>query len=183
MGLAISFVIAIAGAALLVFVPSCRAYSRRAEGGICTPPRARCWQWPGLVALALCAVQAVQAAAASELAAPLADTHWRLVEFQSMDYRQGVTRPGAGTSCTMRLLGNGTVAMQLNCNRANGRWKAQPGSDAHSGQFEFGPLAATRAIFFRMGRHDFRATKQGDLHRIRVGNERYEIPDAVILGG
>ncbi len=29
----------------------------------------------------------------------------------------------------------------------------------------------------------FSATKQGDLHRIHVGNERYEIADAVILGG
>jgi len=126
MGLAISFVIAIAGAALLVFVPSCRTSSRGAEGGICTPPRARCRQWPGLAALALCAVQAVQAAAGSEAAAPLADTQWRLVEFQSMDYRQGVTRPGAGTSYTMRLLGNGTVAMQLNCNRATAAGRPSP---------------------------------------------------------
>ncbi len=57
------------------------------------------------------------------------------------------------------------------------------------------PDGRTRAIFFRMGRpigadvaesegrHDFRATKDGDLHRIRIGSERYEIPDAVILGG
>jgi len=57
------------------------------------------------------------------------------------------------------------------------------------------PDGRTRAIFFRMGRplgadvaesegrRPFQATKQGDLHRIRVGNERYEIPDAVIFGG
>ncbi len=53
----------------------------------------------------------------------------------------------------------------------------------------------TRAIFFRMGRPigtdtseadgrgPFRATKEADLHRIEVGEERYEIPDAVVLGG
>jgi hypothetical protein len=29
----------------------------------------------------------------------------------------------------------------------------------------------------------FRATRQGDLNLISVGDERYEIPDAVILGG
>lgn len=29
----------------------------------------------------------------------------------------------------------------------------------------------------------FRATKESDLHSIRVGDERYEIPDAVPLGG
>ncbi len=57
------------------------------------------------------------------------------------------------------------------------------------------PDSRTRAIFFRMGRPigadvvesegrlDFRATKQGDLHRIRIGHERYEIADAVVLGG
>jgi hypothetical protein len=57
------------------------------------------------------------------------------------------------------------------------------------------PNGRTRAIFFRMGKPigadtsqadgyaEFRATKESDLHLIRVGNERYEIPDAVILGG
>jgi hypothetical protein len=53
----------------------------------------------------------------------------------------------------------------------------------------------TRAIFFRMGKPigadsseadgspEFSATKENDLHLIRVGNERYEIPDTVVLGG
>jgi hypothetical protein len=57
------------------------------------------------------------------------------------------------------------------------------------------PEGSKRAIFFRMGHplgadtseadgyHDFRAHKESDLHRIEVGPERYEIPDAVILGG
>jgi hypothetical protein len=52
-----------------------------------------------------------------------------------------------------------------------------------------------RAIYFRMGRPigadtsqadgypEFRATKERDLHIIRIGNERYEIPDSVVLGG
>ena len=57
------------------------------------------------------------------------------------------------------------------------------------------PDGRTRAIFFRMGKPigadtsqadgypEFRATKESDLHRIRVGDERYEVPDAVVLGG
>jgi Bacterial SH3 domain len=57
------------------------------------------------------------------------------------------------------------------------------------------PSGGARAIYFRMGRavgadHSeadgqrvFRAGKQNDLHVIRIGDERYEIPDAVILGG
>jgi hypothetical protein len=51
-----------------------------------------------------------------------------------------------------------------------------------------------RAIYFSMGRSigadtsqadgypEFRATKERDLHVIRIGNERYEIPDVVVLG-
>jgi heat shock protein HslJ len=57
------------------------------------------------------------------------------------------------------------------------------------------PGGRTRAIFFRMGKPigadtsqadgypEFRTTKENDLNMIRIGNERYEIPDAVILGG
>lgn len=53
----------------------------------------------------------------------------------------------------------------------------------------------TRAIFFSHGKAlnadtsqadgypPFRASKKGDLHFIQVGDERYEIPDAVIFGG
>ena len=32
------------------------------------------------------------------------------------------------------------------------------------------------------GAKPFRATREGDLSMIRVGDERYEIPDAVVLG-
>jgi hypothetical protein len=57
------------------------------------------------------------------------------------------------------------------------------------------PDGRTRAICFRMGKpigadtsetdgySDFRATEENDLHLIRLGNERYEIPDAAVLGG
>lgn len=56
------------------------------------------------------------------------------------------------------------------------------------------PDRGTRAIFFRMGQPigadtseadpgEFSATREGDLIFIRLGNERYEIPDAVVLGG
>lgn len=52
-----------------------------------------------------------------------------------------------------------------------------------------------RTIFFRMGRpigadtsqadgyQQIRATKENDLHLIRIGTERYEIPEAVLFGG
>jgi len=57
------------------------------------------------------------------------------------------------------------------------------------------PDGTSRAIYFRMGKPigantgqadgypEFRATRERDLNLIRVGDERYEIPDAVVLGG
>jgi heat shock protein HslJ len=77
---------------------------------------------------------------------PLADTRWRLVEFQSMDDAQGKTRPHDPAAYTMHLRADGSVQMQLNCNRAQGTWSARPAADGTSGGFEFGPLAATRAL-------------------------------------
>jgi len=100
-----------------------------------------------LLAVAATLVAGTQGLAAGDAVppTPLADTEWRLVEFQSMDDAQGIARPGEGTVYSMWLYGDGTVAMQLNCNRATGTWSAVPGSDAASGRFEFGPLAASRA--------------------------------------
>lgn len=57
------------------------------------------------------------------------------------------------------------------------------------------PDGRKRAIYFRMGipigadtsqadgYPEFRAEKANDLHLIHIGDERYEIPDAVVLGG
>ncbi len=77
---------------------------------------------------------------------PLADSNWRLVEFQSMDDAVGTTRPEDASLYTMHLGADGSVSMRLNCNRANGTWSAEPGDDGRSGTFEFGPLATTRAL-------------------------------------
>lgn len=77
---------------------------------------------------------------------PLADTEWRLVEIRSMDDSVGIVRPDDPSLYTMRLNGDGTVAMRLNCNRANGSWSAEASAHGSSGRFEFGPLAATRAL-------------------------------------
>ena len=57
------------------------------------------------------------------------------------------------------------------------------------------PDGRKRAIYFSRGvaigadtseadrSGDFRVTKESDLNMVRVGTERYEIPDAVVLGG
>jgi hypothetical protein len=46
----------------------------------------------------------------------------------------------------MHLRADGSVQMQLNCNRAQGTWSVTPAADGASGRFQFGPLAATRAL-------------------------------------
>jgi heat shock protein HslJ len=84
---------------------------------------------------------------ASPAAKPqLSDTAWRLVEIQSMDDAVGTKRPDDRNRFTMQLRKDGTVAMQLDCNRANGTWTSEPSSDGSSGRFGFGPLAGTRAL-------------------------------------
>lgn len=85
-------------------------------------------------------------AAAGAPANPLAGTFWRLVELQSMDDSIGTRRPEDPSAYTMRLNADGSVAMQLNCNRGTGTWKTEPGADGMSGTFTFGPMAMTRAL-------------------------------------
>ncbi len=86
------------------------------------------------------------AAASASTVESLADTDWRLVEFQSMDDAIGTVRPNDPSAFTMRLNRDGTVSMQLDCNRATGTWSAEASKDGQSGRFAFGPLAATRAL-------------------------------------
>jgi heat shock protein HslJ len=76
----------------------------------------------------------------------LAGTAWRLVEIKSMDNATRTARPDDRAKYTMQLSDDGTVALQLNCNRVSGAWTATPAADASSGRFTFGPLAGTRAL-------------------------------------
>ena len=76
----------------------------------------------------------------------LTDTHWRLLEIQSMDDAVGVVRPDDPSLYTMRLNADGTVHMRLNCNHANGTWTAEPSADTANGRFRFGLLATTKAL-------------------------------------
>jgi heat shock protein HslJ len=93
-----------------------------------------------------CEIVAFGGADAAAAPLPLAGTRWRLVEFQSMDDRQGTKRPHDPSLYTMQLGSDGRVQMRLNCNRAQGDWSAEPAADRTSGRFQFGPLAATRAL-------------------------------------
>jgi para-nitrobenzyl esterase len=74
----------------------------------------------------------------------LAGTHWRLVEIQSMDDKQGVTRPDDKSKYTLAF-DSGLVSMRLDCNRGVGKYdeKAAVGD---GGSVTIGPLAITRAF-------------------------------------
>ena len=76
----------------------------------------------------------------------LSGTEWRLVEFQSMDDTIGTIKPEDPSLFSMRLNKDGTVNMHLDCNSASGTWISESSDDGSSGHFEFGALAATRAM-------------------------------------
>ena len=71
---------------------------------------------------------------------PLVGT-WRLVELQSSDDAIGTTRPDDPSKYEMTLSADGSVAMQLNCNRAFGQWQS-----AGPSEISFGQLGMTRAM-------------------------------------
>lgn len=108
----------------------------------CTPSRQR----PAPASDSAAAQPAAsQAAPASRLPAALANTNWQLVELQSMDDAQGISRPSDQARYTLQLNGDATASLRLDCNRANGTWTADVSDDGQSGRFEFGPLAASTA--------------------------------------
>lgn len=79
---------------------------------------------------------------------PLVDlrgTSWQLVQFQSSDDAIGIIAPPNPEAYVMTFGADGTVALQLDCNRASSRWTADP-VVGHSGSITFQPAAMTRAF-------------------------------------
>jgi heat shock protein HslJ len=76
---------------------------------------------------------------------PLGGTTWRLVEIQSMDDSQGITRPPNRDLYTIKFDLNGNAFLRLDCNRGSGPWKAERTGE-RKGSLEFGSIASTRAM-------------------------------------
>ena len=76
----------------------------------------------------------------------LAGTSWELLSIQSMDDATGTTHIPEPARYALTFGSDGRASFRLNCNRANGDWRAQPGRGGDSGQLAFGPLAATKAL-------------------------------------
>jgi heat shock protein HslJ len=73
----------------------------------------------------------------------LAGTSWQLVSIQSMDDAQGTTVVPDQTKFTVTFEQDGRAHFQLDCNRGNSSYEAQPSSDDASGSLTFGPIATT----------------------------------------
>lgn len=71
-------------------------------------------------------------------ASQLAGTSWRLAELQAGG---ATTRPADTSKYTMAFSADGTVALQLDCNRATGGWES-----SGPGRLTFAPLAMTSAL-------------------------------------
>lgn len=118
-------------------------------------------------------------------------------------YRLEMVVSGSGSSGNPDTTASGSgfnATGAIPCSMGNG----QPTSDCAFGVVRRGSGDAdvqvtlsdgsTRFIYFQNGEAvgydrsqgnfgEFRATKESDLYIIRIGNERYEIPEAVVYGG
>lgn len=83
------------------------------------------------------------ALACSASKSPLAGSHWQLVEFRSADGK--VELPADPSHYVLELLVGGRLAMQLDCNRASGRWTASA-TGAAGGVIILNAPAMTRAM-------------------------------------
>ncbi|MGC6401302.1 META domain-containing protein [Sphingomonas sp. FW199] len=59
---------------------------------------------------------------------PLGNTRWQLVEFQSPNDRIGTIRPAAPERYALTFQADGSLAMQLDCNRGTGQWRTNGSS-------------------------------------------------------
>ena len=96
------------------------------------------------LALAACA-SAAPTAPEPASPKPLAATAWRLVELVSSDDAIGTVRPDDQSKYLMTFAPDGTVSLQLDCNRGRGTWSATA-TDASHGQATFGQIGMTRAM-------------------------------------
>lgn len=77
----------------------------------------------------------------------LSHTAWQLVTINNPD---GTSRaPADPSTYTLEFMPDGTLAMQIDCNRANGPW-----ASSAPGQLSIGPVASTRALCPPESLHD-----------------------------
>lgn len=96
-----------------------------------------------LLAAGLIALPAAGCASASA-SDPLTGTTWQLTSIESMaPAEQAGTDIGDPAKYTVSFGEDGHAAFQVDCNRGNSTWQAEPAA-ADSGSLTFGPIATTR---------------------------------------
>jgi para-nitrobenzyl esterase len=75
----------------------------------------------------------------------LPGTSWRLIHFQSSDDAIGTKVPPRRERYTLAFGADGSLAMQLDCNRGRGTYKAEE-TGPRGGTLAFGPAVMTRAM-------------------------------------
>ncbi len=73
----------------------------------------------------------------------LTGTSWELVSVQSMADAEATEVPDPG-KFTVEFGEDGKAYFQLDCNRGNGAYTAEPSGDGDSGSLTFGPIAVTQ---------------------------------------
>jgi heat shock protein HslJ len=96
------------------------------------------------VLLIVCLAPVAAACSSPPPPAPsLAGTTWQLVEIQSMDDSQGLTKVPDPGKYTVTFGDDGRAAFRIDCNRGNGSWETEASEDGQSGSLTFGPIATT----------------------------------------
>lgn len=93
---------------------------------------------------------------------------WQLVEFRSNSDAVGIKTPDYPANYTMTLRQNGSVSMQLNCNRGTGSYKALKSS----GQITFKPMVVTRALCPPPSMDEFIAMQMEYVQSYIIENDR-----------
>lgn len=98
-----------------------------------------------LLALGACAATSADAPTDANPFGGLGGTKWQLVEIQSMDDGQGVSRPKDPTRYILEFGREGVLSAKLDCNRGKGNWNSYV-ANANGGSLVIGTMAVTKAL-------------------------------------
>jgi len=109
--------------------------------------------------------------ACTSASSPLAGSRWRLVQFHASDGK--ASAPAAPENFVMELLPGGRVALQLDCNRATGRWQA---SGTTAGSITIDAPAMTRAACPASDSWDTRLARDlASVHSYALNDNRLDL--------
>tara|TARA_R110000850_G_scaffold32286_1_gene88888 strand:+ start:934 stop:1404 length:471 start_codon:yes stop_codon:yes gene_type:complete len=138
---------------------------------------------PALAMLPACQTVESEAPAANIPFSGLQGTHWRLVEFRSMDDAQGITGPDDPEKYSITFHNDGSLTAILDCNRGVGPWRNDI-ANATGGTLSIGPLGVTRALCPQPSMGEMLERRLGEVRSFTITNGRLNmalIADAGIL--